>query len=875
MIRGHVVGAVFRRNFGAYFRSPTGYVFITVFIILSAGLAFCQDQFFTGNLANLDPLNRYFPFLLLFFVPAVTMSLWAEERRQGTDELLLTLPARDVELLLGKYLAALGIYSVSLAFALSHVGVLWFLGRPDWGVMAGTYLGYWLLGAALLSVGSVASLLTSSMTVAFVVGAIFCMVPVVLSHAGAIFSGRLETWLEGLGVRMSFGDLTSGVLPLHAVVYFVSLAAVMLYVNMILLTRRHSRGGAETAHHWTRAALLLAAAVGLGVLAGRAGWRADLTEERIHSLNSVTREVIKKIEPARPVYIQAYISPEVPSNYVQTRETLLKLLRAYEAMGGSRISVKVTDTERYTPAAREAEENFGIKPEPVADFEEGRRNVDAVFLGVAFRCGAEEVVVPFLHRGLSVEYELTRSIGVVSGAGRKKVGVLANDAKVFGGMDFQTMSSQSAWRIVDELKKQYEVVRVGTDRILEEKCDVLFVPMPSSLAQKEMDDLQSYITRGGPALLLDDPEPLVNMGLAPREPKQGGRGMGMFGGPPPTEPKGDIRRLMDAIGVSWSYDDVAWDVYNPHPTMKDLPREFVFVGPGSGVKDAFHPEDPVSSGLQEMVLLCPGRLAPLTGTPLTFTPLLKTTPQSGVLLSSEIFQRSFFGFGWNPNRVHRTGGTELTLAARLRGTRPAEGSDKPAESWRINVILVADLDFVSDQFFQLREDGSLTFDNVTFILNCVDVLAGDESFVTIRKRRLKHRTLETVEALKKKHTDDELKQTRDAGEAAKKKLQEAQDRMNEAVERIRKRTDLDERARNIYLGTVEDVETRKLEVARTKIEDEKTARIERSKVETAQAVKAIEARIKILAAVLPPIPVILIGLFVFLARRRRESGGVA
>ena len=231
-MRSHVILAVFKRNVASYFSGMLGYLFIVVFVVAGAFLAF-DDQFFANNLANLDQLSSHFPLLLLFIVPAITMTAWADERKLGTDELLFTLPARDFEILLGKYLAVLAVYTVALLFSLTHAIVLAWLGNPDWGLIATTYLGYWLAGAALLSAGMFASVLTSSATVAFVLGGVICAIPVFADEIPGI-EGFLKNWLgitEPLSVAGHLRGFTSGKVTYSGLFYFVGLAAFFLYLN--------------------------------------------------------------------------------------------------------------------------------------------------------------------------------------------------------------------------------------------------------------------------------------------------------------------------------------------------------------------------------------------------------------------------------------------------------------------------------------------------------------------------------------------------------------------------------------------------------------------------------------------------------------------
>ena len=177
-----VLLAVFKRNFVSYFANPTGYVFICVFVWLCVFAAFWPNEFFNANLANLDQLNQFFPFIMLVFIPAITMSIWADERRQGTDELLLTIPGRRLRHRAGQVPGRRGdLHGVAAVLAGLHLRGAADAGRArTCGLFLATYVGYWLVGLAMLAIGMVASFLTSNLTVAFVLGALL-NVPLVLA----------------------------------------------------------------------------------------------------------------------------------------------------------------------------------------------------------------------------------------------------------------------------------------------------------------------------------------------------------------------------------------------------------------------------------------------------------------------------------------------------------------------------------------------------------------------------------------------------------------------------------------------------------------------------------------------------------------------
>ncbi len=881
----NMILTISKRDLKLYFTSPTGYVFVTLFIFLSAAAAFWQTRFFADNLANLNQLNLLFPYILLFFIPALTMNIWAEERRQGTDELLLTLPANDLEVVLGKYLAALGTYTASLLLSLSHVVVLYWLGNPDFGLMFANYVGFWLIGAALLAVGMLASLLTSNITIAFILGALFCSVFIFLGALDWLLGDWLNRVLYHLTVFDYFNDFAKGVISLSGLLYFVILTALMLYLNVIIIGRRHwpaEAGGYKmSAHHTVRAVSVTVAAIALLVIIGRFPIRIDSTAEGLHSLSRETKKLLADIPGDRKVLIQAFISPEVPQSYVETRANLVGMLEELSAIGGDKVQVLIHDTELYTNEARDAREKFNIMPRAVYAPGAARAEMSQIFLGVAFTSGANEEVIPFLDRGLPVEYELVRSIRVVAESQRKRIGVVSTAAKIFGDMDFQTGQRSQKWRVVSELEKQYDVTMVNPEQAINQEFDALLVILPSSLPQPSMEFVKEYIQSGKPTLILCDPMPVFNLSLSPVLPSDAQANPFMRNQQAPAEPKGNVEGFMQSLGVKWNSTQVIWDAYNPYPDLAPLQQEIVFIGDGNKNPNAFNTENPASSGFQSVILLYAGRLESTNTEGITFEPLLQTGRVSGLHQWYGLVTRGFFGLTLNPRPRRLTTEDEYTTAARIVGVSDVQASrdsltnELNVQPKSVDLIVIADIDFISEQLFDIRERGigGYNFDNVSFFLNCIDVLADDYSFVELRKKRVKHRTLTSVENRTEDFVQRRLQDEREAEVEAQTALNTAQQRLDEKVAAVHQRKDLDDQTKQIMARNLQEVENRRLEAERLTIQSAKEAQIARSKENMEMAIRSIQTRIKTMAVLLPPIPVFVLGVMIFIRRRKREHEG--
>jgi len=230
-----------RREFHAYFATPLAMIFLTVFVALTGAFAFYVGGFFERGQADLLPFFQYHPWLYLLLVPAVAMRLWAEERRSGTIELLMTLPISPWEAICGKFLAAWAFVGVALLATLPIWITVNVLGQPDNGIIFAAYLGSFLMAGAFLAIGSCISALTKNQVIAFIVAATICFLLVmsglelVLNVLRAFTPDFVVSAVASMSFLSHFDRISKGLIELPTIVFYASLIAFALFANRILL----------------------------------------------------------------------------------------------------------------------------------------------------------------------------------------------------------------------------------------------------------------------------------------------------------------------------------------------------------------------------------------------------------------------------------------------------------------------------------------------------------------------------------------------------------------------------------------------------------------------------------------------------------------
>ncbi|MBT8479022.1 MAG: Gldg family protein, partial [Gemmatimonadetes bacterium] len=494
------ISAVAGREFRSFFDQATAYILLVVFLV--ANFFFYFRTVFVTAEATLRPMFELMPWLLLFFVPAVTMRSLAEERSRGTLELVLAQPISSLEFLLGKFLGIMGFMAVALAGTLGAAIGLRLGGAPYFGVMFAQYAGALLLTGALVAIGLWASSLTRNQITAFIVAlaSIFILMAITMNVVLIGLPPVLATVATRLGLLTHFSAITRGVLDLRDIVYFVSITVAFLGLAYLMIERGrlNLKGGAwRTLRLGVLGILLICVAVNL--LGRHIRGRLDLTPGKTYTLSTTTRTVLENLDDV--VTIKFFASPELPPQVDLVKRDVEDLLADYAAAGGDNLQLLRFSPSAADPEAQAEAERMSVPAIQFNVLGQEEFQVRQGYLGISIQYADQTSNVPFVRQTDDLEFRLTSAVVAMSDPTRATVGFLTGhgEASVLG----------EASGFAETLEQNFQVINVDitTDGArVPDSVSVLIIQGPQTpLAEAEGDALRAFLAGGGNMLVMVQP----------------------------------------------------------------------------------------------------------------------------------------------------------------------------------------------------------------------------------------------------------------------------------------------------------------------------------------------------------------------------------
>ncbi|MFW2368880.1 MAG: Gldg family protein [Desulforhopalus sp.] len=417
-----------RKEFGSFFSSPIAFIFLGAFMAVTLFVFFWVETFFARNIADVRPLFEWMPILLIFLTAAITMRMWAEEHRSGTLELLLTSPLSPVALVLGKFLACLGLIGVALLLTLTLPITVSFLGPLDWGPVLGGYVATLCLGATYIAIGLFVSVKSENQIISLITSSLICGLLYLIGSdvLVAFFDNRGSEFMQLLGTGSRFESITRGVIDLRDIYYYLGLVGVFLCLNIYGLEKiRWADNPANSNHRkWQMVCTLLIAnfIIANFWLAPMGNLRSDMTQGNIYSISDATRSYLKQIK--EPLLIRGYFSPQTHPLLAPLVPRIRDLLEEYGIAGGDRVRIEFIDPLENPELEQEAGQKYGIRPIPFQTASKYQASVTNSYFDILIKYGdqfetlgfRELIEVKAQHeQNLDVElrnpeYDITRAI---------------------------------------------------------------------------------------------------------------------------------------------------------------------------------------------------------------------------------------------------------------------------------------------------------------------------------------------------------------------------------------------------------------------------------------------------------------------------------
>jgi ABC-type uncharacterized transport system involved in gliding motility auxiliary subunit/ABC-type transport system involved in multi-copper enzyme maturation permease subunit len=835
--------AIVRREFSAYWSTPVAYVFLVVFLLLAGFFTFSFGGFFERGEASLASFFAWLPWLFLFIVPAIGMRLWADEQRLGTLELLMTLPITPWQAILGKFLAAWLFVAIALGLTFPLVITVNWLGDPDNGTILAGYLGALLVAGTFLAIASFCSALTRNQAIAFVLSLIACLLlilagaPPVVDLLGRWAGPRLMEVIAAMSVLVRFDGFQRGLFDLRDVFYLGSIALLALFATSAAIATRRAASSSPVTVGIVAVVLVLA-----NLLLVPVSLRIDLSQGRVNTLSDGSKAIVGKLE--QPIKVRFYASSDenVPIALKAYARRVEDLLRSLRSASGGKLEIERLDPQPDSDAEDSAQLD-GIEAQQLP-------NGERFYLGMVIGEGERKVVLATIgvDRERLLEYDLARAISRATAKAKPVIGVLS-PLPAFGsrGMPQMGMPPSDKWVFISELERDFDVRRVATDtKEIDAEIKALLVIHPRGLSEQAAFAIDQFVLRGGRLIAFVDPKGYFDPMAA---------AMGMQGGTPSS-----LEPLLKTWGIEFKEDKVVADLrYLSGAGPRAMPAVLTLMD------EALNPEEVATQGAGRLLIAFAGAFGgkPVDG--LTRSVLLKSSPVSMLIdsaVATEPGERAVRGF--------QRSNTEQALAIKLTGRFPTafpegikEGPEQRLSKATADatVVLIGDSDFVQDgaavqigevfgQRVVVPANGNLAFAQAL-----VEQMSGETDLVNARARAVLTRPVVRINEMEAQAAQEYIGRVGELEE----NLQQTQKKLQELQAK---------RGPNASTTLLSPEQQAELDEFR-KRSAETRRELKNLRRELRADSEALQFNTRVINIALMPVLVVVFGLLMYAARRRR------
>ncbi|MCM8801143.1 MAG: Gldg family protein [Candidatus Omnitrophica bacterium] len=521
---------ILKRELNSYFNSAIAYIYLIVFIVIN-NLLFMSRYFLIGK-AEMTFYFNSLPFILFIFIPAITMRLWAEERKHNTFELLLTFPLRSHELVLGKFFASLIFYLIALLSTITVPITLYLTGKPDLGAILSGYLGSFMIGMFFLAIGIFISGLTKEQIVAFVLTTLSCFIFFFIGTD--FFAFLLDGWFAGLGTfiknyigsAVHFNSFNRGVVDLRDIIYFSVTTSVFLLLNGFFLETRLKP---KSKVFFSLAVVICI--VGVVIF----NWlvndllviRLDLTENKVYTISKITKKVFKELKA--PVRVNLYITPseKMPTFFKTLEQDIVGKLEELKIASGNKFIFKVFHIEAAKlleekkteeTALEKIIQDKGILPFQVESIDKDEIGVKLVYsaLTIAYKEKKEEVLPRILPQNLpDLEYLILSRIMKLTTEKKPKVAIFAPLKPLDVSPELMGLLANVPSETKTQYKDEYETlvplmrnngydvlrINLSEDDHIPAQTDTLLIINPGSLNERQLYEINKFLYQGGSVMI--------------------------------------------------------------------------------------------------------------------------------------------------------------------------------------------------------------------------------------------------------------------------------------------------------------------------------------------------------------------------------------